>query len=777
MIIEHYSKGDTIFRLGETKHALSLIAEGSVVLSISGISHKASTGFILGCASEYDVVYPYTVQAVEDVTLHTYEYNSYSVLKDLVNQNKSGAYVLTSYSVQNICVLLGAYAGLMKKCALLFDNAKTMYENYISLCMNYGIAPTELAGIAELGTFRTEASVPPAILDYYAGAGTIDSAGWKAHIGSNAELAAGSIYKIHQDMLIVSAKISALTRYQNMIIDLYITDYNIDLFTFELSLLEKVLDKGHQGVDVRFSIDELKKFIEENVPADKALIAGRSAEYETLIETLKTSGTGPADSIDMLASDGLVDDSPEGSSASGSGDFPNELINSLQTILNYAGLSESDIKMFEDILKRYAATLNSNSTQDESSRKLRQEVTQYFYKLYEVVFFKTLKEPEMPAPVKMFMYFGYLDENMAGKDNAYILYRMSRKLAPDPNQRVYAFYDWLKAIYACKKDPSVNEFNMDYTALLHKKRVEGSITEAQEREELRDGVKRVKFEIANMFRSTNKTMSSHVTTFCPVFTEGEVYKPIEKALLSYKDTAGVLDLIRKIDFSLFYRETTFSDPSIGVTKEIVQKEVVPDIILMPTIGSRGTMWQEITGRVRTTPGRFILPILLMDDLPKIMIHMCGEFRWELCRRIQGARWNDISERSLTSDYCEYIETFRKNKDLSPEQKEKIKATYQKCRNSTKEMFSRDYVDFIFYEANGALRLNKVARNILFTYCPLSKDIRLSLEQNAIYRELLERFKNKRHHALHLSDLSMQRIEKAGHTIPAEIKEHRYFLTL
>ena len=61
-----------------------------------------------------------------------------------------------------------------------------------------------------------------------------------------------------------------------------------------------------------------------------------------------------------------------------------------------------------------------------------------------------------------------------------------------------------------------------------------------------------------------------------------------------------------------------------------------------------------------------------EDLTKTIIKLCGEFRWELCKRIQGARWNDISEHSLTSEYFDYVQYYRKNNELSPEAKEKIK---------------------------------------------------------------------------------------------------------
>ncbi|HOO29252.1 MAG TPA: cyclic nucleotide-binding domain-containing protein, partial [Lachnospiraceae bacterium] len=175
--------------------------------------------------------------------------------------------------------------------------------------------------------------------------------------------------------------------------------------------------------------------------------------------------------------------------------------------------------------------------------------------------------------------------------------------------------------------------------------------------------------------------------------------------------------------------------------------------------------------------RFILPLFLTEDPEKIILRLCGEFRWELCRRIQGARWNDIGERSLTSDYCDYLQIYKRSRDLSSEIKEKIKLSYSKYRNSSKEMFVHDYMDYMQYESAGLLRLNKLSRAILFQYCPFSSAVRETVSLNQFYKDLVDRYKIKRAHSIRLCDLSMQKIEKAGHQIPHPIREHRRFLAL
>ncbi len=449
--------------------------------------------------------------------------------------------------------------------------------------------------------------------------------------------------------------------------------------------------------------------------------------------------------------------------------------NSCSNILSYAGLPEGDRDKLAKKIAEFAS-MSDQGASDDGARRLRKELTAYYYELYKLVFFKTLEDNHIPEEVMMFLYFGYIDQKLAGEANTQILYEMMRSIKLDEKMRIFTFYQWLRLVYICKKDPSVNDFSTDYITTLRKLKREGSITEEQERESLADGKKRVTFEIDNMFRSANRMMSSRITTFVPFFSEQVLTRPLDKSLLSFDKIHKTLDVIRAVDYSLFYRQTVYTAPELGLDKAFIQVEVLPDIILMPVVGTRAAMWQEITGAKRTTPGRFILPIAQEEDLSPVMINLAAEFRWELCKRIQGARWNDLTERSLTSDYVDYIDTYRKNRDLSQEAKDRIKSAMAKHRNSYKEMFVADYSTYIQYESSGALRHNKVVRMILFNYCPFSKVIREgAIATNPQYTQLIERYKHKAAHDIHLFDMATQRIEKAGNQIPDELLTHKAFL--
>ena len=129
---------------------------------------------------------------------------------------------------------------------------------------------------------------------------------------------------------------------------------------------------------------------------------------------------------------------------------------------------------------------------------------------------------------------------------------------------------------------------------------------------------------------------------------------------------------------------------------------------MPNAGTRVMMWQEVSENKSNTPGRFMFPVFTAVDLDDMMLEVVGQFRWEMCRRIEGVHWNDIREKSLTAEYCTYIQFYKKNHELSADAKEKIKSALIRGKNNYREVFVRDYVNWIKFESKGSFRLNKVS---------------------------------------------------------------------
>ncbi len=458
----------------------------------------------------------------------------------------------------------------------------------------------------------------------------------------------------------------------------------------------------------------------------------------------------------------------------GSDDIP-EITNAMDTILIYAGVDGDTVSETRKLITSYKAHSDRSETSDEL-RLLRRSITSKFYKIYEGAFFKATENPaELPIEVKMFLMFGFLDEELAGKKYTGELYRIAREYLGDPKGQVLTMYEWLQLIYEGKVQPSRNEFDMDYPAALREEKNNGDITEEEYKALLTDNMNKVRFELNNMCTLGNRMTFGRITTFQPVFDEQNVLRPLDRAFLSPDVLHSELDKIRSIDYSIFYRERDYNNEDLQIAHFAVQKEILPYMILMPNVGSRMSLWQEIDGKDRGTPGRMVLPIFMIEDVNKALVSVCGEYRWEMCKTIQGIHWSDVTDPSLTSEYNDYIQCYRKNHAISAENKEKIKSALKKVGNNLKKAFVADYVVYMTAESNGSPVMNKVARGILFRYCPFEKEVRQRVSSNPQYAEIIHSHENQAKQKAHPVMLLMKRIESSGGQVPAEVTEQLEFL--
>jgi hypothetical protein len=289
----------------------------------------------------------------------------------------------------------------------------------------------------------------------------------------------------------------------------------------------------------------------------------------------------------------------------------------------------------------------------------------------------------------------------------------------------------------------------------------------------------VSFEIHNMFVTANKITNGQMASFVPVFNAQDVIRPLDKCLASIQRVQAALDKVTEIDFGCFYRPALIQYPELKIQHFVYNTEIKPYIILMPNFGARGVMWQENEGPRRTTPAHMVISVFHSEELEETIVRMCAQFRWEMCRRIQGVRYMDISEPSLTSEYMNYLQFYKKNGYLSADMKERIKIALQKARNDYKVVFVADYEKYILNEAFGLPRLNKVTREILFRYCTFSQKYRKALAINPQYQQLIERWGITQSAKVHGVDLMAKKVKrmKPGEPLPKEIEEELAFLRL
>ncbi len=452
------------------------------------------------------------------------------------------------------------------------------------------------------------------------------------------------------------------------------------------------------------------------------------------------------------------------------------ITNALDTVLGYSEATDTLMLKFKELITKYKSQKDRNDTSDDM-RRMKKEITAAFFELYKLIFLKARKTKfrELPMEIRLFLMFGFVDEELAGVENTYKLEELAVRYEPDVKGRVFTVYEWLQRIYDIKDVPSKNEFDMDFEEYLKDEIKGGRLTEANARKIYKDSTARFEFELQNMFTLGNKVTFGRILSYVPVFDSQNVLRPIENSYIDAKAIGEQLENVVGIDFSCFCRETVYSNPDIGVVKEYVQVDVPPRFILMPNFGSRASLWQEIEGKKRTTSSRMLLPIMLAEDLEKFIIQLCAEFRWEMCKRMQGVHWNDVTDPSLTSMYCDFLQFYRKNHDISPETREKVKQQLAKANNNYKTVFVSDYYSYIKYEVAGSPRLNKVSRDIIFTFCPPAKEIRNRIGDNPQYADIVKRYDMKINQKLHTLDNLKHKLTKEKNRIPEEIEQQYQFL--
>lgn len=753
MAVKEYSAGTLLVQSEQAINALHVIAKGTVRATYPGGEFYLYKGDVIGaCELSFDSHF-ITYQTEEPSSIASYPFNT-AQLSGILHANPDMAQRIITSMFKQLREILDQYELARFDCDNFYHYLTDSYSGYLTFCTKHNISARALPGLETLSELVLEEDIAGWLGGYYDQLRTLVTG--TPIKSQEPDFLQGLLRKASQDVYEVISVCRVLYDYKSEIINLLMSENRLDFFDLYASLLYKIGAHADDSTTLIAAISTMMIQLESQASIDKNMYRERVAEYRERLNSLDQYTENPSDEA-----------------AKKSDDVP-DVIDSMNTILSYAKVDEETANDFRNAVNQYSKLTDKNNS-DDASRRLRLTITKLFYQIYEKAFMRSLHDFEIPKVLKMFFNFGYVDEKLAGMENAAYLYSIVDKLPSDPSRKVYTVYEWLHAIYDGKKTPSRNEFDTDYQAYVHELKISGKITATDETTMLKDKEKQVLFELQNMFQSVNKITFGRISSFCPIFSEHNILKDLNTSLVSADQVAQTFDQVRSVDFSAYYRDMIYTNPKLGIGKEYISVEILPDIILMPNVGVRGVMWQEIEGRKRTTPSRMMVSIFQMEDLTNILVRLTGDFRWEMCKRVQGARWNDISEASLTSEYFDYIQFYKKNHDLSPDAKDKIKLNMQKAKNSFKEMFIRDYASWVLFEGAGSPRLNKVARAILFTYCPFSKEIRDKLKMNPLYKETMDRYDIKLAQKIHHYDNLFQKLKNIGAEIPPEIQSQRDYL--
>ncbi len=748
-------KSKTIALREQPMTALHLITQGRVQAEYPGGTYQLGVGDVIGICEICSEVHFLGYTALENTTVMTFPLSNMEALENVLQKRPDIAKLFILSMFRQFNALMSQSSVSEMNSVSLYQSLTEDYEKCNALCSRYQIPPRTLPELDSIHAYLGEEAPDVWLNSYYIALQHIYAGTNSGIMLQEPGLSLGILRKGSLDFRKTYSVLDEQYRYRSQIMECYFNESENDLFDILTKLYYRLGQSNNDSDGLYDNISRMILLLEECPDLNAEHVAARTQSFRDRIKQL----SAPKKEF-----------SPEDDS------IPNimeELENSLDVILAFASLDHETENSFRQHVNAYKATEEKNSTEDACNR-LRKQLTEEFYQLYTSVFERSVPAPNIPIAVRMFLYFGYVDEELAGTDNCVTLYRLAHSIINPGQSGVYTFYDWLLAIYNGEKSPSRSELDEDFSDYVHKQKRQSNLSSAAVTDLENNPMERVRYELQNMFPSVNKITYGRVTTFCPIFTAENVLKDLNASYVTPVQIEKALDTIRHVDYSAFYRESLDFDNMQIMGKENIHLEFLPDIILMPNVGIKGAMWQEIEGKKRNSPSRMIFSIFHMEDLSTSMIRLTGEFRWELCKRIQGGRWNDVTDASLTSEYFDYVQFFRKNTELSKDAKEKLLISLQRAKNSFKEMFVRDYVVWVLFESNGSARLNKVARRILFTYCPFPASLDSSLEQNPMYAELLHRQKITSAQRVHHLNAIAQKLRNSNTLVPESLEREIKF---
>lgn len=750
-------KGTLLHQDYEEVRTVEIVLSGSVKAYNSRQSITISAGGLIGLFETPGTSYCYTYEIMEDATIYDYPY---SKDQDIERMLISNAKILPN-------LVSGAIHCFIDACQLnqkLTSDARTMYrfirdtyDTYLNLCPTYKSPTQYLSYMDEISDFSSDDDMPSWLLQYFNSIRTLNPELKKNLFCNTPYIALGLIMQAYMSCSTLLSLNEQIFDYLTDLSSSVITEESGDFFDlFSNLLLYASKNPFANTTPIEAAVSKMIIFMTDSKYLDMPLLHRRVQNYRNQLKEIEEAILND-DTSELVEKDAYE-----------------AIDHSMETIFDYANVSVEKRETIRNYIDAYKAMSDKNST-DDDARKLRKNITTEFYNIYESAFFASQSDKNIPTVLKMFFTYGYIDEELCGINNAIQLYDIVNNYKKDPQGNVMTLYEWLELIYKGKAEPSKNEFDMDYPAYLREQRTSGSITKEEETKYLKDSTHKVHYEISNLFTLGNRITFGRLSTFCPVLSEHNILKPLGSSSLKYNDIYDIFNEIRKVDFSCFYRDTIYSNPKLDIQKEYISVEVLPHVILMPNLGTRASLWQETADSRRDSKGRVMLSICPLESPLEMLIKICGEFRWELCKKIQGVHWNDVTDPSLTAEYCDYIQFYRKLPELSTDAKEKIKTALKKAKNNYREVFVLDYVQWIKYEGQGSPRLNRVARNIMFKYCPFPKELREALGVNPLYGEILERFNIKRQQRIHSLDLVIQKITKKGASVPEEFTKQREYI--
>lgn len=752
-------KNEVIFKQGDAVTQVGIVLAGKVLMQNDWMRLVRGQGALIALNDIPQETYGATYVAMEDSVVYALPITGEEAIRSIVAKNVDYRAIMVSSQFKYVTALARIRQDLYNRVYRLYQFAQKSYQQYIALCQAMGIQAIPLQEIEDIQPYDQIVDENEERLTYYEEGAKIPLAVNKQYFSYSEDMV---VYQATEIMHMVDSfygDCNAMIDYIKELLELVGTRPNQNLFEYACVQGAEMRRKGDVPKEMKGLLKDILKEIQfQHAELQKQCQNVAMIDFEAMENRIQD-----VVSKEMTESEKK---SQEEKDAAMKRDVLS-LTNSMNQVIEFAALDEETAEKLRTNVD-YLVKASDRLSIEDDVKKAKKTITPIVFQLYYDCYMKLSQGvATLPKAVELFLNFGMLDERLLEQEHLEFLC----SIEPEENEgpcNVFTMVEWLNMIKEGKREPSKSEFDEDYFENLRTLKKMGDITEAEQKALTNDMTKRVEYEVMNMQKSNSRTLYGQPTTYMPILYKEAIFGYLDKILITKKMINQSVQKLMKIDYSVFYREVLYTNTALKINHESTMQNIYPDIILLPLYGINAAMWQEVGGKNKATPGRFAFPIMSNTNVDDMMVKLFGRFRWELCRCIQGMQWNDVKVKSLTSEYMDYIQFYRKNRDLSDEAREKIKLQIQKARNNSREIFLIDYEFWVKSESNGSMKMNKVAREILATYCPFEKALREKLGVQRPYEVAMARHGRNCLKKKQEFDLRIRSIQKETSDVPEEI---------
>lgn len=755
------SDGTVLYRQGEAVESIGLLVKGRVELTADGVCMVLGSGNFLGICDVAGGMHSFTYTVKDDAVVYVLPVKGVASVEHLLRMKPEYCGLLVTSLNFFIVELNKRVNQLQMENQAIFEFMQQKYLLCDEVAKSQRMEMDVKFQLEKITRYSHAAVEMPDKLEYYLQSANLPMETQKKYFGGSAYLA---FFHYQEQCGVVHSLLQACKAYGECLYKFFramVMDED-SLFHSIGRLALGLADQGTHNPLVEHAVDEIverinetERFLMEKVGMTISLDRDR---MERLYFALLSGESSSEEDMEELDAPGIE-----------------YLYNSLEQISEYAPVHLKVKSEFVENVEKFMAQKDKFEKTSEAMA-LRKQITAGFFEIYEAILYRSFEDSDMPLAVRLFLDYGFVSEKLLTEDELKVLVALKpKKYGEEDGCRVYSMRKWLKAVYDGVKETSKNEYDLDFDGYLRQQLKERRIDKREMADQLADKEKRMHFECQNLFRYADRVVSGNISAFVPILCSDGIYNNIQNAYLTEEKINLAIKRVEEIDYSVFYRDRIMSFEKQGVQKATILERITPDVILFPIYGKNCVMWQDITGKKRSSKGRFLMPVLFEREIGAEVVKVMATFRWEKCRTDMGNRWNDFRYPSLTSEYTDYLQFYRKNSELSQERKAKIRAQLQQCNNKHREVFAKDYVDWIQRESGGAMKLSRVARNILFTYCPFSNEIYKGLAGQTVYAEAAKKYIRDNRAEQKSVELLMRKFEREGMEVPEEIRMTREYL--